>query len=778
MVVHNLDETMLDSAVSNTTEDPVQTGGRDNNDDDLGRAAIGIAETVFEEEDDDDGQEFQAGDIRMEEIVFEEENSQEEMETQEEIPQEETNEQNDGVNQEGSYETATDWRYKANDNSNHTNASRPSYETATARTDRADDNSSRTAGARTSPTSTFGNGGGSSGTKNNCNKDSISVGTFKINGEKKYYAVVPPLLIRSQPDLEDLVTHWGLSVPNFILETNESNEHRDNVISSENAPYILRDIFQPDEAKTTRPDNEQDIDPTHNDGSSSAGTEVPTGTADKQKDEVKTGTEDKDKDEEKGSQDEEKAFRSKKEKGLSWIKKEAPWLESLKQMQEIKGKKDLSDDDWTFINKYLQRKTIHALSSMVSAADMTNGWILCHGAPSSNEKMLEIAIERTRSNPTVLVVDDLARYEGQLEQDSPFRALLRTLEKSATPLNLQGTDGNDQTNKESVDFEVFDNYDMVQRRGERESQRSLAAPDSQRSLDRVDGRQMWVRTQRSGVVPDANSRRSLNRNLDGHPLWGRTNSGGWTARFPWKSGTHFIFSSGMDDFEPSLLGPAGYVCMNGHVNSDNYYAQHPKTTGYMIREAILTVKPCILFNNTGAETQMYARLIREVQRRDLKCQLEEQQALRARALANTRGFFAARQNGASDKNDSTHEHSSKVRIYLRQNAWSLWEYAVKGYVGAKDQGNRGVLTLADVVQIIDLYCDNPRLFRKIVVTVDPLNDTPDSIVKAMTLSFARSVMESREVGAGDADKKAVEQSWRFHFQLEKCKQTRATTPPQ
>lgn len=39
----------------------------------------------------------------------------------------------------------------------------------------------------------------------------------------------------------------------------------------------------------------------------------------------------------------------------------------------------------------------------------------------------------------------------------------------------------------------------------------------------------------------------------------------------------------------------------------------------------------------------------------------------------------------------------------------------------------------------------------------------------MTLSFARSLMEAREVGAGDADKKAVEQAWRLHYQLELSK---------
>jgi CRISPR/Cas system CSM-associated protein Csm4 (group 5 of RAMP superfamily) len=33
----------------------------------------------------------------------------------------------------------------------------------------------------------------------------------------------------------------------------------------------------------------------------------------------------------------------------------------------------------------------------------------------------------------------------------------------------------------------------------------------------------------------------------------------------------------------------------------------------MIREAILTIKPCIRFDNTGSETQMYSRLIKKIQ---------------------------------------------------------------------------------------------------------------------------------------------------------------------
>jgi hypothetical protein len=64
------------------------------------------------------------------------------------------------------------------------------------------------------------------GTEDSVDGNVIRVGTFKINGETKHCAVVPPILIRSQPDSQDLVSYWGFFSPNFILETIESNEHQ------------------------------------------------------------------------------------------------------------------------------------------------------------------------------------------------------------------------------------------------------------------------------------------------------------------------------------------------------------------------------------------------------------------------------------------------------------------------------------------------------------------------------------------------------------------------
>lgn len=75
------------------------------------------------------------------------------------------------------------------------------------------------------------------------------------------------------------------------------------------------------------------------------------------------------------------------------------------------------------------------------------------------------------------------------------------------------------------------------------------------------------------------------------------------------------------------------------------------------------------------------------------------------------------------------------------------------------------ITTARLHEMIDVYCSNPRIFQKIVVSVDPLEEAPDDVVRKMAIAFARADFEAREIGAGNADIVAVEQGWRFHQQL-------------
>ena len=121
--------------------------------------------------------------------------------------------------------------------------------------------------------------------------------------------------------------------------------------------------------------------------------------------------------------------------------------------------------------------------------------------------------------------------------------------------------------------------------------------------------------------------------------------------------------------------------------------------------------------------------------------------------------------GGTSMKEKKSDYYAELKQTLRREAWDLIEYANRGHTLKP----KNALNLADVMQIVDMYCSNPRLFRKIVVPVDPLNDCPDEIVKVLTLSFARARTEAREVGAGNADNNCVEEAWRLHEQLERSK---------
>jgi hypothetical protein len=202
------------------------------------------------------------------------------------------------------------------------------------------------------------------GTNYSVTRNVIRVGAFKINGKKKYFAVLPPNMIRSQLQLEDLFSYWDLPAPNFILETNASNEHREKIISVENAPYILRDIFQPDKPKNEEGNGMAEATQDAQDASESTNMGHPekTETAEPQNEEyvdMSDATQDTSESTNRGvphtiPEDEvidditeikRPASVSKKKRGLSWIQKEAPWLEKLKRNQEIQ-RKELSTEDW------------------------------------------------------------------------------------------------------------------------------------------------------------------------------------------------------------------------------------------------------------------------------------------------------------------------------------------------------------------------------------------------------------------------------------------------
>ena len=301
----------------------------------------------------------------------------------------------------------------------------------------------------------------------------------------------------------------------------------------------------------------------------------------------------------------------------------------------------LNHYEWVeFSNTYLSQKLDKCLSSIVSAADMTNGWILCRGPPSTNEKLFETAMESSRAHPNVLVVDDNTYYKypkvlRELNKKKDQMVNLKDALDLSKPVTIIPIDcGNDW----------IDNYDIKRRYGQ---QNGTSQPhDGDNTTTAAGKKYLWndnkklvSSSQPTGTttttadVKDGDGKKQKMKKRYKPYLGAR-----WEALFPWKIGNYFIFTDDCENFNADLIGPSGYIAINGNSNiqrrpttttaatassSSHSGTTHTMnfnevgfSTGYLIREAVARTRPCIIFDNTGRDAQKYARLIREIKWRD------------------------------------------------------------------------------------------------------------------------------------------------------------------
>lgn len=308
----------------------------------------------------------------------------------------------------------------------------------------------------------------------------------------------------------------------------------------------------------------------------------------------------------------------------------------------------LNHYEWVeFSNTYLHQKLDKCLSSIVSAADMTNGWILCRGSPTTNEKLLETAMECSRARPNVLVVDDNTWYKypkvlRELHNKTQGLVNLKDALDISKPVKIIPIDcGNDW----------IDNYDIKRRYGQDNNNNNATSYSSNASSSHHnDGdskktkqeKFLWNDNKRNIASTTSTQQQVLSSTATSTSVVARYNDdkkkrykpylgARWEAQFPWKVGNYFIFTDDCENFNADLIGPSGYLAINGGdfrptttTTTCSSYSGTPTmnfnetgfSTGYLIREAVARTRPCIIFDNTGRGAQKYARLIREIKWRD------------------------------------------------------------------------------------------------------------------------------------------------------------------
>eukprot|EP00418_Pyrodinium_bahamense_P076591 CAMPEP_0179057494 /NCGR_PEP_ID=MMETSP0796-20121207/24363_1 /TAXON_ID=73915 /ORGANISM="Pyrodinium bahamense, Strain pbaha01" /LENGTH=820 /DNA_ID=CAMNT_0020754215 /DNA_START=103 /DNA_END=2565 /DNA_ORIENTATION=- len=199
------------------------------------------------------------------------------------------------------------------------------------------------------------------------------------------------------------------------------------------------------------------------------------------------------------------------------------------------------------------------------------------------------------------------------------------------------------------------------------------------------------------------------------------------CNFVWGGAEYFIFCIDPHEFNDRSLGPSGWVMLGG------FY----KDTARSLNEALLGRQPCILIDNTGGETQELARLIAGLNEHSRK------------------GSGGHKQPMASELRLASGELLDSALLgQHRREELTLHKEEVRHFV-----------TKSSVLELIDLHCEIPWLFKERIVSVNPLEDSPDKMLDLLSRCFASVYMKTHEVGAGSADQDVILGAWRLHRQL-------------
>lgn len=194
----------------------------------------------------------------------------------------------------------------------------------------------------------------------------------------------------------------------------------------------------------------------------------------------------------------------------------------------------------------------------------------------------------------------------------------------------------------------------------------------------------------------------------------------WMA-WPFRSGTHYILFQNATDMDArdlahaarlTSLGPLGYVFLGGGTD-----------TLAEVKNAVVNAMPSVLLKNTGRVTQQWALLF---------------------------GALKASQQETPPK---------------QPEATALLRAVRTGYdeAGLKESIR---MTLPDVIEVLDVFKSRPEVFVDTLSVVDPLEDTPERVLNALSRCFASSATGIVELGVGAAQDEVVLEAWRLHAELD------------
>lgn len=356
--------------------------------------------------------------------------------------------------------------------------------------------------------------------------------------------------------------------------------------------------------------------------------------------------------------------------------------------------------DKSQVNVHVHNCLVDLFSNMATSCETSNCWFFSEGLTKTNWMMLTEALRKTRAKPTILAAHDVVEFTdgGHPATDQLCKDMFFDLLNWSLPLSEEKA--STHTRPVTFDRECMTEVD----RNDLPEWYPDAKDKMEDSLRRYDAAKQpnWVLASMKGdyTVPDEGLK--------------------FEFRCPNLAATHFIFTQHKKAFDAHLLGNAGWLMVGGGWHCSEF----------ALPNAMTQADPVILVDNTGGETQQYARLIKQV--------------------------LALQRRGHDEKGAG-----AKVQALL--------DYAILGTKAVPEvKGmNLGMrhLDRVEVLKIIGQIYDRPRYFKETLVIVDVLKDKANVVLRKTGRSFASRAMQGYDSNAGEQDAQAVQKAWVKHHSL-------------
>ena len=373
----------------------------------------------------------------------------------------------------------------------------------------------------------------------------------------------------------------------------------------------------------------------------------------------------------------------------------------------------------SLINDLLYQKMLEAFSAIVESACMSNNWILfdrtrLDGASSTAELLLELAIERTKLRPVVIVVDSAERLQQCHHEVAAAHA--------------------DLINK------CFDDAASIADENAHAAFTEHFTGSTYSTSDFSNWKQHSVYgkyTNQLSDLPAKAAEHHKEQAWDGTPIISRDRVWSYFYKMSlFNKGSHYVFLGNMHSrFPVEALAPTGSVCAHGSCG------MYPR-----LRDMIHRGLPTVMLYNSGGVAHSFASVHNAIMNpppdKLTDAELEKQ--------AHKSDRVAARL--VPRESDITHKAREAERILKLVEVVSTDPWARS-------------FGIPEIMKLTQVHMQEPRLFKKTVVVADLVHDTPEDMLAIVSGCFANTDMVSLELGHGNANLKVTYEAWKRHLSL-------------